>query len=256
MNFFHHQWPIFIEDNHLLALYKPAGLVVQRDQKNKANLLDLVKSWLKVRYDKPGNVFAGMVHRLDGPVAGVMVVARTSKAASRLSAQFRDNLVDKTYLAIVQGHPASASGRLEHHIVGHGRLSRAVDGPVAGGKRATLSYRVVDRQKGQGLMEIKLETGRRHQIRAQMAAEGCPIKGDWRYGAGRSMKYGRIALMARRLAFDHPTRRMRIHLECPVPAQWPWPMSADGRESPLWSIEDFQKSETGLPFDPQKAPIF
>jgi 23S rRNA pseudouridine1911/1915/1917 synthase len=152
--FYHQQWPVFYEDNHVLALYKPAGLVVQRDYKNKANLLDLAKAWLKVRHAKPGKVFAGLVHRLDGPVAGVMVVARTSKAASRLSAQFRDGGVSKHYRAVVRGRPRAQRGRLVHHLLRRGRLSRVVQNTVAGSQKASLRYRLLDQHQGLSLLEV------------------------------------------------------------------------------------------------------
>ena len=126
MFFFHSRWPVFYEDNHLLVLYKPAGLLIQRDYKNKANLVDLAKAWIKERYAKPGRVFIGMVHRLDAPVAGVVVMARTSKAAARLSEQFRQGRVTKTYLAVVQGRPGQQTGRLIHHLVRQGRYSKTV----------------------------------------------------------------------------------------------------------------------------------
>jgi 23S rRNA pseudouridine1911/1915/1917 synthase len=247
--FYHQQWPVFYEDNHVLALYKPAGLVVQRDYKNKANLLDLAKAWLKVRHAKPGKVFAGLVHRLDGPVAGVMVVARTSKAASRLSAQFRDGGVSKHYRAVVRGRPRAQRGRLVHHLLRRGRLSRVVQNTVAGSQKASLRYRLLDQHQGLSLLEVALETGRRHQIRAQLAAAGFPILGDLRYGSGQPLEYGRIALMAKRLAFDHPTRAERVRVESPTPCQWPWSTGEDRQRAPLWSIEDFEASAAGLPFN-------
>ncbi len=248
MFFFHPLWPVFYEDNHLLVVYKPSGLVVQRDHKNKANLLDMVKAWLKQRHGKPGNVFAGMVHRLDGPVAGVMVVARTSKAASRLSAQFRDGRVEKTYWAVVQGQPPGYEGRLEHRLMRHGRLSRVVPDRMDSGKKACLRYHQLARDKGRSLLEVGLETGRRHQIRVQLAAVGCPILGDLRYGAAEAMEYGRIALLARKLAFKHPTRGELMQFLSPLPGGWCWPVAVNATGRPLWSIEQYRDSAAGLPF--------
>jgi 23S rRNA pseudouridine1911/1915/1917 synthase len=249
MHFFHPRWPVLYEDNHLLALYKPSGLVVQRDYKNRANLLDLSKMWIKERYCKPGNVFIGMVHRLDGPVAGVLVLARTSKAAARLSAQFREKRVDKRYLAVVEGRPPGDEGLLEHYLERQGRKSRVVDPNTSGGKMARLRFHLLAHSKGRSLLDVALETGRRHQIRTQLAASGCPILGDVRYGAQRPMAYGRIALLSRHLVFDHPTRTVRIHLKCPAPYGWPWPLGEAIENNPLWSIEDYAASPDGLPFD-------
>jgi 23S rRNA pseudouridine1911/1915/1917 synthase len=246
MYFFHPEWPIFHLDNHVLVLYKPAGLIMQRDRPGKANLLDLAKAWLKEHYSKPGRVFAGLVHRLDAPVAGVIVVARTSKAAARLSAQFRAGTVEKTYLAVVCGHPPRQADRLEHFLERTGRVSRVVPAPTTTGRQARLSYRVDASDASRSLLSIDLETGRHHQIRVQLAAIGCPIVGDISYGASRGMADGRIALMARRLAFDHPTQKTRLTFQTIQPGGWPWPLAAD-EVRPLWSFEDFQRDGLILP---------
>lgn len=239
MHFFHERWPIFYEDNHLLVLYKPAGLIMQPDKKDKANLLDLVKLWIKTRYDKPGKAFAGMVHRLDGPVAGVVVVARTSKGASRLSAQIRQGTVNKQYLAVVNGRPPKEGGCLRQHLIRKGRLSQVVATDTSGSQYASLHYRLIATGSRTSLVAVILETGRRHQIRAQLAALGCPIMGDVHYGAGRAMAHGRIALLAHQLAFDHPTRGHRMQFEAPLPEGWPWPSSGDDSRGPLWTIETY-----------------
>lgn len=249
--FYHARWPIFYEDNHLLVLYKPAGLMMQRDFKNKANLLDLSRQWVKERYGKPGNVFIGMVHRLDGPVAGLVVLARTSKAASRLSAQFRAKTVTKQYLAVVEGQPPEDEQRLENHLVRQGRLSRIVPGASAGSQKAVLTYRLMERLANRALLQITLESGRRHQIRVQMAHLGCPIAGDTNYGAERAMPQGRIALLAHRLAFDHPTRKERQEFETPLPQGWPWPQPKNHGRSPLWTIEAFEADGLILPLPGQ-----
>ncbi len=247
MHFFHERWPVFYEDNHLLVLYKPAGLIMQRDHKNKANLLDLAKSWIKTRYNKPGRAFAGMVQRLDGPVAGVVVMARTSKGASRLSAQIRERTVEKHYLAVVEGCPPQSEDKLVHDLMRRGRLSQVTPKGAPGSQAANLSYRLVDSNETRSLVAIELDSGRRHQIRAQLAAIGCPIIGDVNYGAPHSLAHGRIALLAHQLAFDHPTRGYRMQFEAPRPQGWPWPLTVASTHAPLWSIEDYFKCGLDLP---------
>jgi 23S rRNA pseudouridine1911/1915/1917 synthase len=247
--FYHERWPVFYEDNHLLVLYKPAGLIMQRDHKNKANLLDLAKFWIKQRYAKPGNVFVGMVHRLDGPVAGIVVVARTSKAAARLSDQFRRRRIDKQYLAVVAGRPPKESDRLENSMLRHGRLSKIAAQGAPGAQTAVLQYHLRANIKAFSLLEVTLETGRRHQIRLQLSNLGCPIVGDVNYGAPEALAHGRIALLACRLCFDHPTRPARLQFETPVPQGWPWPVEADGgaEDRPLWTIEEYEHAGLVLP---------
>ncbi len=245
--FYHPQWPVFYEDNHLLVLYKPAGLVVQRDHKSKASLLEMAKAWIKMRYQKPGRVFAGLVHRLDAPVAGVVALARTSKAASRLSAQFRDGDVEKIYLAVVIGAPPKEEDRLVHHLVRVGRFSRPADKSSDGSQTASLRYRLLERQASGSLLTVVLETGRRHQIRAQLSAIGCPIRGDVHYGAPDAMAHGRIALLAHKLAFNHPTRGTRLQFTSPVPKGWPWTTAGSKEEAPCWTIEEFLADGMTLP---------
>jgi 23S rRNA pseudouridine1911/1915/1917 synthase len=248
METFHHpRWPVFYEDNHLLVLYKPAGLVMQRDHKGKASLLELAKAWIKTRHQKPGRVFAGLVHRLDAPVAGVVGLARTSKAASRLSAQFRGGQVEKLYLAVVVGRPPKEEDRLQHHLVREGRLSRPVDKALSGSKIARLHYRLQERQARRSLLTVALETGRRHQIRAQLSAIGCPIQGDLNYGAPEAMAHGRIALLACNLGFNHPTRGTRLQFTAPVPKGWPWPTARSKADSPYWTMEEFLAGGMTLP---------
>ena len=238
--FYDVRWPVFFEDNHLLAVYKPAGLLVQGDRTGDVCLLDLAKRWLKVLYQKPGKVFLGMVHRLDRPVAGVVLFARTSKAASRLSHQFRERTVTKTYLAVVEGRMPKTSGRLRHHIERSSRLSHVVQGATAHSKTASLHYEVLGRDRGRSLVRIGLETGRRHQIRLQLAHAGCPILGDRRYGAAAMLPDREIALLANHLEIDHPTRGQRLILTCPPPDGWPWP-DAQARDHvrPPWDWRTF-----------------
>jgi len=247
LSFYHPRWPVFYEDNHLLVVYKPAGLIMQRDHKNKANLLDLAKLWIKARYAKPGNVFAGMVHRLDGPVAGVVALARTSKAAGRLSDQFRRGTIEKQYLAVVEGRPPDDKARLENWLVRDGRHSRIVSTPVTGSQDARLNYRRIASSADASLLGIRLETGRRHQIRVQLAGIGCPIAGDVRYGASKPLAHGRIALLARGLACDHPTTKVRMAFEAAWPVGWPWPVKGHEMDRPLWTIEEYQDTGLSLP---------
>ena len=231
----------------MLVLYKPAGLIMQRGPDDKPNLVDLAKLWIKTRYRKPGRVFVGLVHRLDGPVAGVLALARTSKAAARLSAQFREGGITKSYLAVVQGRPPQTCGRLVHQLVRDGRMSRIAPPGSAEGQRAALSYRLIDRQEGKSLLEVTLETGRRHQIRAQLAALGCPVWGDRSYGAAQALPDGRIALLAARLMLTHPTRDLSMAFESPWPQGWPWPAPPDERERPLWTIEELYRQGLVIP---------
>jgi len=245
--FFSPQWPVLYEDNHLLGLYKPAGLLVQGDATGDPSLLDLGKAWLKARYAKPGNVFLGLVHRLDRPVAGVVLFARTSKAAARLSAQFRERRVGKDYLAVVHGRLSEAAGELCHHLVRAGSSSRVVDAPTDGAQEARLSFRRVGTAHDRSLVSVSLHTGRRHQIRVQIAALGHPILGDLRYGAPAPLPNGQIALLAHRLSVMHPTRKTPITLESPPPRGWPWPASEDARPTVPWAWQEMEMSMGSSP---------
>jgi 23S rRNA pseudouridine1911/1915/1917 synthase len=239
--FFHPAWPVLFEDNHLLGLYKPAGLLVQGDQTGEPSLLDLGKSWLKENYNKPGEVFLGLVHRLDRPVAGVMLFCRTSKAARRVSEQFRMGKVKKVYLAILEGKLTSESGRLVHQIERYDhRSSRIVGSPTGLSQEARLSYKLLDIKASRSLVQVSLETGRRHQIRLQMAQMGHPILGDLRYGASAPLPQKQIALFARQLVVAHPVRKDEIHLQSPLPRQWPWPGLEITPQAPLWNWTELQ----------------
>ena len=233
--FFDVRWPVLYVDNHLLAVYKPSGLLVQGDHTGDVCLLDLAKQWIKQRYHKPGKVFLAMVHRLDRPVAGVVLLARTSKAASRLSRQFRERTVDKHYLAVVQGIVKRGSGQLINHIERHGRLSRIVATPTDASQEARLRFRRLGQGDDKSLLQVILETGRRHQIRLQLAHMGHPILGDLRYGFKKPLPEKQIALLAQQLSLDHPTRGIRLHLTCPIPQAWPWPeVNTPDHERPPW----------------------
>jgi 23S rRNA pseudouridine1911/1915/1917 synthase len=212
---------ILYEDNHLLALAKPAGLATMGVSAGKASLLTLAKQYLKDRYVKPGNVYLGVVSRVDAAVSGIVLFARTSKAAARLSEQFRSRSVEKVYWAIVESRVVPPSGEWVDWMAkddAQHRMVRANPG-AAGAQEARLSYRML-RPAGEGLLvEVRPETGRKHQIRLQFAARGYPIVGDKKYGSRRPFPIG-IALHAHELAFDHPTTKRRISLIAPVPATW------------------------------------
>jgi len=239
IKFFYDCWPVYYCDNHLLAVYKPAGLLVQGDQSGDVCMLDLAKQWVKLRYQKPGNVFLGLVHRLDRPVAGVMLFARTSKAAARLSEQIRNGSVRKVYLAVVEGKKPPSSARLVHHIERLGRHSRIVHRQTPTSREARLSYRLLDSASGRSLLEVEPETGRRHQIRLQLAHLGCPIVGDCRYGASEPLSARQIALFARQLTIAHPISQDPLTVSAPLPTGWPWPATPGSADSPLWNFEDF-----------------
>ncbi|HDH97411.1 MAG TPA: RNA pseudouridine synthase, partial [Proteobacteria bacterium] len=178
---------ILYEDNHLLVVSKPAGLPVQRDASGDESLIDLAKAYIKERYKKPGNVFATAVHRIDRPASGIVIIARTSKAASRLTREFREGRVERIYLAVVEGKPRSRSHRLEGWILKDRRrnTSRMVDEGTMGAKYACLSYRLLGSFGGYSLLEVHLKTGRSHQARVQLADAGTPVAGDLRYGSQR-----------------------------------------------------------------------
>jgi 23S rRNA pseudouridine1911/1915/1917 synthase len=240
MNFLGERWPVFYEDNHLLALYKPAGLLAQADESGTDSLLELARAWIKKRHRKPGRAFLGLVHRLDRPVAGVMLFARTSKAAARVSAQLRSRQTRKVYLAVVEGKPGNPSGRLAHHIERKDRSSRLVVDPTPSSQEARLVYRMLDAAAGRSLLEIELETGRRHQIRLQLAGIGCPVVGDVRYGAPHPLPGRQIALLARQMELEHPTRREVLVFTSPLPAGWPWHSAEPADQAPLWNWEEYK----------------
>lgn len=237
--FFISEWPVFFEDNHLLALYKPSGILVQADRTGDTSLLELARRWLKERYGKPGNVFLGLVHRLDRPVAGVILFGRTSKAAARLSEQFRTGAVKKRYLAVVEGVMRESSGRLVHRLERiPGRSSRIVSGDPPGSREARLNYRVIDNCRSRSLVEIDLDTGRHHQIRAQMSHIGHPVVGDLRYGAPAPLPGKQVALIARELVVTHPTLRQSCSFRSPCPSGWPWPHTGGNEISPPWNWQE------------------
>ncbi len=220
---------ILFEDNHCLAVNKPAGLLTQGDVTGEPTLLDWARASLKSRFAKPGNVFVGLVHRLDRPTSGVVLLARTSKAASRLSAQFREGTIEKVYRAIIDGTCLEDSGTWTDTLwKDEGRnVVQVVAEGTRGGRDASLSYRVLARRAGSTLIELRPSTGRGHQLRIQLASRGFPISGDRKYGATTTLmavdRRPRIALHACRMTFTHPTRPEAISVDAPEPEDWPWP---------------------------------
>ncbi|WP_213583616.1 RNA pseudouridine synthase [Paenibacillus sp. J2TS4] len=216
--------PILYEDNHVLVVVKPVNMPTQEDDSKDPDLLSVLKQDIKVRYQKPGNVFLGLVHRLDRPVGGVMVFAKTSKAASRLSDIIRTRKLDKSYLAVVHGTPKASRGRLIHYLRKDSKTNTVYSVPKGkdGAKEAILDYSVIRSAEGLSLVEIHLLTGRPHQIRVQMATEGCPLYGDQRYGQGRNRPGQQIALWSSRLSFEHPVKREIVTFTCAPPQTFPW----------------------------------
>ena len=215
---------VLFEDNHVIVVAKRAGEIVQGDKTGDTPLSEDVKAYLKEKYQKPGNVFLGVVHRLDRPVSGLVLFARTSKALTRLSEMFRTREVRKTYWAIVGKEPPQHEGTLTHWLTRNPKnnTARAYDREVPGSKKAILDYRVIARSDRYWLLEIDLHTGRHHQIRCQLAKIGCPIKGDLKYGAPRSNPDGGISLHARRIQFEHPVSHQLIDITAPVPDDRLW----------------------------------
>ena len=213
---------VVYEDNHLLIVNKAPGEIVQGDKTGDEPLSESLKRWLKTKYDKPGNVFIGVTHRLDRPVGGLVVFAKTSKALARMNEMFRNGEVHKTYWALTRNLPLEPEGRLEHYITTIERTNKSTAWTTQrpGSKRAALSYRHIASSERFNLLEINLETGRKHQIRVQLAAIGCPIKGDLKYGDKRSNPDGSISLLARHIEFVHPVSRETVSVTAPVPASW------------------------------------
>ncbi len=211
--------PLYL-DNHLLVVNKPAGLLSQADQTGDTDVVTLWKAWIKERFDKPGNVFLGLVHRLDRPASGVMVLARTSKAAARLSEQFRKREPEKWYTAIIEGNPGK-KGTYRDHLLKTGSHVRCVDPHRRGARSAELSWFSLMNTDGLSVVAVRLKTGRSHQIRVQFSSRGFPLLGDMRYGAKNELDGRNLALHARRLGVGHPTKRERMEWECTEPATWP-----------------------------------
>ena len=220
---------ILHEDNHLIAVNKRAGVLVQSDKTGDVSLDILVKQYIKKKYNKPGDVFLGVVHRIDRPVSGVVVFARTSKSLARMNALFRDKRVQKIYWCIVREMPRPEEATLRHHLIKNESQNKsyAYSKPRTGTKEALLDYRLVSRSDNYSLLEVKLHTGRHHQIRCQLARIGSPVKGDLKYGYPRSNKDGSISLHSRSLSFIHPVKKETLTLRAPVPADPLWNALAD-----------------------------
>lgn len=213
---------IIYEDNHLLVVEKPRNMLSQGDITGDMDLHTLMKKYIKVEYNKPGNVYLGLVHRLDRPVGGVMVFAKTSKCASRLSAQIRENKFSKGYLAIINGMPRRTNGELHHYLLKDRsrNITRAVDKGTGGAKSSILLYNVLGHGDDLSLVEVDLITGRAHQIRVQFSTEGHPIYGDQRYGLAKPGE--QIALWAYKLQFYHPTKKELLTFHAEPPKEYPW----------------------------------
>jgi 23S rRNA pseudouridine1911/1915/1917 synthase len=221
---------VLFVDNHLLAVAKPAGLGVVPDESGDESLLDVAKAWLKREYDKPGDVFLGVVHRLDRPVSGVVLFARTSKAASRLSEQFRTRAAHKLYFGVARDAPREDQGTLEQWLSKdeHSNRVRVVDERTAGAQLARTTWRVVARERGAVQLDLIAHTGRPHQLRVALASLGCPLLGDLKYGAERPLPDKSIALHAGELEVEHPTLRTPLAVRCPPPPREWWSFRTRG----------------------------
>ena len=219
---------VVYEDNHLIIVNKAASEIVQGDKTGDTPLSESLKRYLKKKYDKPGNVFLGVVHRLDRPVSGLVIFAKTSKALSRLNTMLAQGGIKKTYWAVVTSRPPQEEGELVHYLVRNEQQNKsyAYDRERPGSKQAILHYRLIATGERYWLLEVDLKTGRHHQIRCQLAQMGCPIKGDLKYGAPRSNPDGSISLHARRIRFIHPVSKQPIDLTAPTPQLAPWPQLA------------------------------
>ena len=215
---------VLYEDNHLIIVSKRSGEIVQGDKTGDEPLSEMVKQYIKEKYHKPGEVFLGVVHRLDRPVWGLTVFARTSKALERLNRMFANGEVHKTYWAITANRPAETEALLTHYLTRNETQNKsyAHQHEVKNSKKAQLRYRLIAQTERYNLLEIKLLTGRHHQIRCQLAAIGCPIRGDLKYGAPRSNPDGSISLLARRIEFEHPVSHLPICVEAPLPPDNLW----------------------------------
>ena len=215
---------ILFEDNHLLIVNKKSGDIVQADKTGDKPLSEVVKEYIKEKYNKPGDVFLGVIHRLDRPTSGIIIFARTSKALERLNKMLRERNVSKTYWAVIKNNPKNTKDTLKHFLKKNPKNNKSTvfKKEAEGSKKAILHYTIIKNLKNYSLLEIDLETGRHHQIRAQLSFIGSPIKGDLKYGASRSNKDGSIHLHARKINFTHPVSKKIITIIAPVPNEVIW----------------------------------
>lgn len=215
---------VVYEDNHIIVVNKTSSEIVQGDKTGDTPLSEMVQQYLKEKYQKPGNVFIGVTHRLDRPVSGLVIFSKTSKALPRLNEMFKEGEVKKTYWAIVKECPKEPEGELVNFLVRNEKQNKsyAYDREVPNSKKAILHYKLIGRSQNYFLLEIDLKTGRHHQIRCQLAKMGCTIKGDLKYGSPRSNPDGSICLHARHISFNHPVSKELIELDAPVPASNLW----------------------------------
>ncbi|MGK0328511.1 RluA family pseudouridine synthase [Polaribacter sp.] len=215
---------VLFEDNHIIIVNKRSGDITQGDKTGDKPLSDVVKEYIKKKYDKAGNVFLGVVHRLDRPTSGVIIFARTSKALERLNKMLRDKIISKTYWAVVKDHPKREKDTLINFLKKNPKNNKSsvYTKEIDGSKKAILHYQVLKKLDNYSLLEVDLETGRHHQIRAQLSAIGFPIKGDLKYGFNRSNKDGSIHLHARKIEFMHPVTKEQISVIAPTPKEVIW----------------------------------
>ena len=215
---------VVYEDNHIIIVNKSSSEIVQGDKTGDTPLSDIVKQYLKEKYNKQGNVFVGVTHRLDRPVSGLVIFAKTSKALSRLNEMFKHSEIKKTYWAIVKNCPQKEEEELTNYLVRNEKQNKsyAYDKEVKNSKKAILHYKLISHSENYYLLEVDLKTGRHHQIRCQLAKMGCPIKGDLKYGSSRSNSDGSICLHARKISSIHPVSKKVIEVEAPVPDDNLW----------------------------------
>ena len=220
---------VLYEDNHLIAVYKQNNELVQGDRSGDSTLADKVKAYIKEMYNKPGDVYLGITHRIDRPVSGVVLFARTSKALARLNRMFQENEINKKYLAIVKERPPADEEELTHFIKKNEKQNKSYshDTEVKGSRKARLKYRILSRTDRYYLLEIDLFTGRHHQIRSQLSKIGCPIRGDLKYNYPRSNPDGGISLHARSIEFNHPVKQEPVKIVAPLPDENIWKLFAD-----------------------------
>jgi 23S rRNA pseudouridine1911/1915/1917 synthase len=221
---------ILYEDNHLIIINKRTGDIVQGDKTGDKPLSEVVKEYIADKYHKKGNVFLGVVHRLDRPTSGIVIFAKTSKSLERLNKMLREKKIDKTYWAVVKNPPEKQQDTLIHYLKKNPKNNKctAFTKDSKDCKRAVLHYKIIDRSDNYTLLEIDLETGRHHQIRCQLSKIGCPIKGDLKYGFNRSNKDGGIHLLARKIEFIHPVKKEKISVNAPTPKDTVWDLFYSG----------------------------